>query len=125
MATWTKDELNKIEHTDELRIAPLGSDDTPRESTTVWVVREGDDLHVRAVRGRHGTWYRAATARHEGHISSGGVDKDVTFVEEDDPAVNDRIDNAYRSKYAHYSHTYVDPVVADDARDATLRLVPR
>ncbi|MET4925424.1 DUF2255 family protein [Streptomyces sp. PSRA5] len=125
MATWTKDELSKIEHADELRIAPLGSDDTPRAPTTIWVVRDGDDLHVRAFNGPGGTWYRAATSRHAGHISSGGVDKDVTFVEENDPSLNDRLDAAYRSKYGTYSETYVGPMVAEDARAATLKLVPR
>ncbi|MFD3485669.1 DUF2255 family protein [Streptomyces sp. NPDC058665] len=125
MATWTKDELNKIEHADELLVAPFDSDNTPRPPTTIWVVREGDDLHVRAFRGRGGNWFRAATAGHAGHISSGGVDKDVTFVEEDDPALNDRIDRAYRSKYGGYSDSYVDPMVAEGARAATLKLVPR
>lgn len=125
MASWTKDELNKIERADELRIAPLGSDDTTGDPTTIWVVRDGDDLHVRAYRGRGGVWYRAATARHAGHISSGGVDKDVMFVEEDSPALNDRIDAAYRSKYARFGPSYVDPMVADGARAATLKLVPR
>ncbi|MFD3520120.1 DUF2255 family protein [Streptomyces sp. NPDC058653] len=125
MATWTKDELNRIEHADELEVAPLGSDDTPRRPTTIWVVREGDDLHIRAFRGPGGVWFRAAKAKHAGHISSGGVDKDVTFVEEDDPALNDRIDRAYRSKYGGYSDSYVDPMVADGARATTLKLVPR
>ncbi|MFE4607540.1 DUF2255 family protein, partial [Streptomyces niveus] len=54
MASWTKDELNKIEHADELRISPLGNDNTAGDPTTIWVVREGDDLHVRAYRGRGG-----------------------------------------------------------------------
>ncbi|WP_405607699.1 DUF2255 family protein [Streptomyces sp. NBC_01511] len=125
MATWTQDELSRIENADELEIAPLDSHDTPREPTTVWVVRDGDDLHVRAFHGRAGTWFRAATAQHAGHIRSGGVDKDVTFVEEDDPALNDRLDDAYRSKYGRYSDTYVTPIVAEVARAATLRLVPR
>ncbi|MFC8078050.1 DUF2255 family protein [Streptomyces sp. NPDC057307] len=125
MATWTKDELSKIEHAAELEIAPLGTDDTPREPTTIWVVREGDDLHVRAFHGPTGAWYRHATKRHAGHISSGGVDKDVTFVEENDPVLNDRVDAAYRSKYGSYGETYVGPMVADDARAATLKLVPR
>ncbi|WP_330172281.1 DUF2255 family protein [Streptomyces sp. NBC_01498] len=125
MATWTKDELNMIGRADELEVAPLKSDDTTRQPTTVWVVRDGDDLLVRAFNGRNGVWYRAATARHAGHISAGGVDKDVMFVEQDDPALNDRLDAAYRGKYGTYSEEYVGPMVADTARAATLKLVPR
>ncbi|WP_405792021.1 DUF2255 family protein [Streptomyces sp. NBC_01506] len=125
MTTWTQNELSRIEHADELEIAPLDSTDTPRRPTTIWVVREGDDLHVRAGNGRDGVWFRAAMDRHAGHIRSGGVDKDVTFVEETDPALNDRIDAAYHSKYGGYSDTYVLPMVAETARAATLKLVPR
>lgn len=50
--------------------------------------------------------------------------KDVTFAEETDPAVNDRLDAAYRSKYGRYSG-YVEPMVAATARATTLKLLPR
>ncbi|MFF2642421.1 DUF2255 family protein [Streptomyces niveus] len=93
--------------------------------TTLGGVRGGDHLVVRPPRGVGGPWTRPPTARHSGHISSGGVDKDVMFVEEDSPALNDRIDAAYRTKYARFGPSYVDPMVADGARAATLKLVPR
>lgn len=125
MTTWTSDELRRIEAADELEIAPVRPDGTPRDPIPIWVVRDGDDLYVRSYRGRGGAWFRAALARHEGHIESGGVDKDVTFAEEADPAVNARIDAAYRAKYARYAATYVDPIVSDAARATTLKLVPR
>jgi len=60
--------------------------------------------------------------RHEGHVRAGGVEKDVQFVETDER--NDEIDAAYRSKYQRYGSRYVDPMVAPEARAATLRLVP-
>ncbi|MGO4423544.1 DUF2255 family protein, partial [Streptomyces sp. MCAF7] len=125
---WTSDELSNIAAADELEIAPLRGDGTPRTAVPIWVVRDGDDLYVRSFRGSGGAWYRAAQASHAGHITSGGVDKDVTLVEAPDPGVNDRIDAAYRSKYSGYSGysgTYVRPMVADTARATTLKLVPR
>jgi hypothetical protein len=125
MTAWTNDEISRIEGADELEISPLGGDGTPGKATTIWVVRDGDDLYVRAYRGRGGAWFRAATAHHEGRISSGGVRKDVSLTEADDPALGDRLDAAYRSKYGHYSATYLDPMVAANARSATLRLLPR
>ena len=67
----------------------------------------------------------AAQVRHEGRIRAGGVEKDVTFVEETDPRINDGIDAAYRNKYGRYSAQYVDPMVAADARATTMKLVPR
>ncbi|MET9878926.1 DUF2255 family protein [Actinacidiphila glaucinigra] len=125
MTTWTKDELDRIEHADELSIAPRRDPGTLDPPTTIWVVRDGADLYVRAYRGRGGTWFRAALARHEGRISAGGVERDVTFVEVDDPAVHERLDAAYRGKYGRYSAEYVEPMVAGAARAATLKLVPR
>jgi hypothetical protein len=125
MTAWTGDELARIGTADELAIAPLRPDGTLRNPVTIWVVRHGDDLYVRSYRGPGGAWFRGTQARHEGHIRAGGVDKDVTFVTETDPAVNDQIDAAYRAKYHRYSGTYVDPMVAPAARATTLKLVPR
>ncbi len=125
MAIWTSDELDKIENADELNLASLRSNDTLRNPVTMWVVRVGDDLYVRAYKGRTSPWFRGTQSRHEGHIQSGGVEKDVTFVEETDPYIHDQIDNAYRSKYHSYEAAYVDPMLTPDARAATLKLVPR
>lgn len=52
MTTWTNDELKKIEKTDELELSSLRRDGTLRNPVTVWVVRVGNDLYVRAVKGR-------------------------------------------------------------------------
>ncbi|RPE37578.1 hypothetical protein EDD90_0425 [Streptomyces sp. Ag109_O5-1] len=123
MTSWTNDELTRIEHAEELRMAPARSYGTPRTPVPIWVVRDGDDLYVRSFRGRADAWYRAARASHEGRIRSGGIDKDVTLVEVTDPGVNDRIDTAYRTKYGRYGAGYIDPMVA--SRDTTLKLVPR
>jgi hypothetical protein len=125
VTTWTSDELTKIAAADELLIAPRRPDGTLCPPVPIWVVRLGDDLYVRSYGGHGGSWFRGALARHEGHIQAGGVDKDVTFAEETDSAVNDLIDAAYRAKYRRFSRTYVDPMMAPDARDATLKLLPR
>jgi hypothetical protein len=125
MTTWTSDELSRIEAANELEIAPLRGDGTLRKPTPIWVVRHGDDLYVRSYRGAGSSRFRAAQASGEGHIRSGGVDKDVTFAQETDPGINNRIDALYRSKYRSYGGTYVDPMVADQARGATLKLAPR
>ena len=125
MTMWTSDELNKIGKAEELDLASLRADGTLRNPVTMWVVRVGDDLYVRAYKGRTGAWFRGTQARHAGHIRSGGVDKDVAFVEEADPTLNDRIDAAYRTKYRRYSASIVDPMVTPEARAATIKLVPR
>ena len=124
MNAWTSDELSRIGNAEELRIAPLRRDGTLRKPVIIWVVRLGDDLYVRSVNGRGSGWFRGTQARHEGHIQAGGVDKDVTFVEETDPEINNQLDSAYLSKYRRYPQ-YVAPMVVPEARAATIKLVPR
>src|SRR5215469_6826480 len=108
MGDWTADELSKINAADELRIASLRPDGSLRPYTTIWVVRVGDDLYVRSYRGRDGDWFRSVLRRPEGRIRAGGLTRDVTFAE---PADADQaaIDEAYRSKYARYGASYIDP----------------
>ena len=125
MTAWTTNELAAIAAADELEIAPLRPDGTQHAPVTIWVVRDDDDLYVRSYRGRDSGWFRGTQASHEGRIRAGGVDKDVTFVDEADPGVNDQIDAAYRAKYRRFGASYVDPMVADGARAATLKLAPR
>ncbi len=125
MSTWTSDELTKIGKAEELQIASLRRDGTLRNPMTIWVVRHGDDLYVRSVYGRGSAWFRGMQTLHEGHIRTGGVDKDVTLVEETDSNVNEQIDAAYRTKYRRYAASISNAIVSPDARSATIKLVPR
>src|SRR6266511_4381302 len=125
MTTWTSDELNKIGKAEELQIASLRRDDTLRNPVTIWVVRLGDDLYVRPVNGRASAWFRGTQVRHEGHIRAGGVDKDVAFVEETAPDINEQVDAAYRTKYRRYAANIINTTVTPEARSATIKLVPR
>jgi len=124
MNTWTDDELKKIGNAEELQIATLRRDGTLRNPVTIWVVRLENDLYVRCVNGRKGAWFRGLLTRHEGRIQAGGVEKDVTFVEETDPDLNTRIDEAYLAKYRRYPQ-YVAPMVTPVVKAATIKLVPR
>jgi hypothetical protein len=125
MTTWTSDELNKIGKAEELQIASLRRDGTLRNPVTIWVVRVGDDLYVRSVNGRTSTWFQGLHARHEGHVRAGGVNKDVIFVEEPDPVINEQIDAAYASKYQRYAASIISHINSSEAQAATLKLVPR
>ena len=125
MTAWTSDELSKIANAEELQISSLRSNDTLRKPVKIWVVRVGDDLYVRSVYGRGSGWYRGTQTRHEGHIRGGGVDKDVTFVEEDDASINEQIDACYRSKYRRYAANIVNSTLSPEARAATIKLLPR
>jgi hypothetical protein len=125
MSAWKSDERDKIAAAEELQIASVRGDGTLRKPVTIWVVRLGDDLYVRSVNGRNSSWFRGLQGRHEGHIRAGGVEKDVTFVEETDPGINDQLDAAYRTKYRRYAASIIKSIVSSEARSATIKLVPR
>jgi hypothetical protein len=122
--TWTNDELDRVGKAEELEITSLRRDGTPRKPVTIWVVRFGDDLYVRSAYGQSPAWFRGTQLHREGKIGAGGVDRDVNFVPAD-PALNDQIDGAFRTKYHRHGARYVDMVVTPEARSTTIRLVPR
>src|SRR5258705_13977975 len=124
MSAWTPDELTKIEQADELELASLRGDGSLRNPVTMWVIRDGDQLYVRSMHGRSGAWFRGTQTRNQGHIRSAGIDKDVAFLVDTDAAVNERIDQAYRSKYRRYGANIIDGVVNPASRDSTIKLVP-
>jgi len=124
MTTWMSDELKKIGTAEELQIASLRRDGTLRKSVIIWVVRLGEDLYVRSVNGRTSAWFRGVQTLHEGHIRAGGMDKDVTFVEETDSDINDQIDSAYTTKYRRYA-SIARSMTTPAVRAATIKLVPR
>ncbi len=80
-------------------------------------------LFVRAWNGTRGRWYRSALAQRAGKISAAGQEHEVEFVPVDDRELNDRIDAAYRDKYA--GSPYLPPMVAEGPRAATVEIAPR
>ena len=123
MATWTTDELSKIGGAEELELASRRRGRKMSKSVTIWVVRVKNDLYVRSLWGYTSTWFERTLDRLEGHISAGGIEKDVYF-EEVEPKVNDRVDDAYLTKYWRYDLRWVDSIVGPYARATTIRLVP-
>jgi hypothetical protein len=125
MSEWTREELTKIGNAEELEIASMRRDGSLRKPVTIWVVRQGDRLFVRSVKGPTGPWFRGTQSRRQGHIRAGGVDKDVSFVFIDETdEVNGQIDAAYRTKYRRYSESIVNTVLTPAARSSTIQLVP-
>ena len=123
MATWTKDELSRFGGAEEVDVAAITGAGSVRNRVTIWLVRHGEDLFVRSVRGRDGAWFRAVQGSKNGRIWAGRLERDVTF-EEAGPAINDEIDAAYRSKYRRYAGRILNSVLTREARSTTLRLVP-
>jgi hypothetical protein len=68
--------------------------------------------------------WRGEELEKKGRISAGGVTRDATFVDAKDD-LDDRIDDAYRTKHRRYSPGIAGSVLTPQARSATTRLVPR
>lgn len=124
MTAWKSDDIAKIGAAEEVQIASLGPDGTLRKPVTVWVVRHGDDLYVRSVKGRSGHWFQGTQESHEGRIRAGRVQQDVTFVDADHD-IADEVDAAYRAKYRRYAGSILNSVLTPEARSTTIKLVPR
>jgi len=122
MSAWLKKELEGIAKTDDLHISPLREDGkTYGTPTWIWSVVVDGALYVRAYNGEDSRWYKAALRQKAGRITAAGITKEVAF-EPVDGQLNDRIDDAYRAKYA--SSPYLKPMIDDRARGATVRVVP-
>ena len=102
MTQWASDQLDKIGRAEEVSIESARSDGTDRKPVTVWAVRHGEDLYVRSVKGRSGSWFRGTQETHQGRIRAGAVHQDIAFAEADH-SLDDEIDAAYRAKYRRYA----------------------
>ena len=123
MSAWLKKELEGIAQTDDLHISPLREDGkTYGTLTWIWSVVVDGALYVRAYYGKDSRWYKAALRQKAGRITAAGMTKEVAF-EPVDGELNDRIDDAYRAKYA--SSPYLKPMIGARARAATVKVVPR
>jgi hypothetical protein len=123
MTTWSKDELQRIAETDDLHIAPFREDGkTYGTPTWIWSVVVDEALYVRAYNGTSSSWYQAARRQGAGRIAAAGLTKEVAFEPVRGP-INDRIDDAYRTKYA--GSPYLGSMISARARAATVWVVPR
>jgi hypothetical protein len=120
---WTEDELRAIAQADDLHISPFRDDGkTFGTPTWIWSVVVDDALFVRAYNGRESRWYQAAMRQRAGRITVAGLTKQVAF-EPVSGDVNDRIDDAYRKKYA--GSPYLKAMIGTRARSATVRIAVR
>jgi hypothetical protein len=122
MGTWQQEELERIAAVDDLHIAPFRDDGkTCGTLTWIWSVVVDDALYVRAYNGTQSRWYRSAISQKAGRITVAGMRKEVSF-EPVDGAINQSIDDAYRTKYG--GSQYLAPMIGPRARAATIRITP-
>jgi hypothetical protein len=115
--------IAKIAETDDLHISPFREDGTTYGTTTwIWSVVVDGALYVRAYNGPSSRWYKAAMQQKAGRITAAGLTKGVRF-EPVETATHEQIDEVYRAKYK--GSPYLQPMIGDRARLATVQILPR
>jgi hypothetical protein len=123
MSAWNEEEIREIAETDDLHVSPFREDgETYGSPTWIWSVVVDGHLYVRAYNGTDSRWYQAAMREKAGRITAAGMTKEVAFAPVDGP-ITDRIDDAYREKYA--GSPYLDPMISARTRAATVEITPR
>lgn len=122
MTNWTQEELDKINGDEYFQLAAALADGSMPKAVDIWSVGVGDRIFVRSFNGTGGKWYGPALVSGKGHISAGGVSKDVTFVKIDDEETKQAIDTAYHAKYD--PSPYAETMASDPVRDNTLEVIP-
>ncbi|MEC7762058.1 MAG: DUF2255 family protein [Pseudomonadota bacterium] len=121
--TWSQTDLATFAPADDFRVAPFRADGkTPGTPTFIWSVVSDGRLFIRPYSGARSSWYQAALEQGAGQVQIAGATRDVRFAPAPDDDLNDRIDDAYREKYA--GSRYLVPMVADCPRAATVEVLP-
>ena len=122
MSEWTPEEVDAIGAIEEVGVAPLAGDGTPRASVTIWAVTAGSEVFVRSVHGTGAGWYRHVSETGRAVFSAGELSREVAFeqVSEDE---NQAVTDAYRVKYAAQPDEFVRPMVEGVSLGATLKVV--
>ena len=125
-ASWTPEELGRVDAADELEITGRRPDGTLRRWTPIWAVCAGGRVYVRTWHRRDTGWFGRAVGSGRARVRVPGVETDVAVEDVGAGSTELRadLDAAYRAKYGRYGPGSVDRMVAPDAAATTLRLVP-
>ena len=117
----TTEEIARIAQKDDFHIAPFREDGvTYGTPTWIWSVAVDDKLYVRAYNGIRSRWYQSAVKQKAGKIEAAGLVKKVQFETVSEANLNDKIDDAYRTKYS--DSAYLNSMISERAKAATVRV---
>lgn len=123
-ATWTPEQLQRIDGSDELEIASRRADGTLRQWVPIWVVSTGGQVYVRTWYRRETGWFGQVLASHRARIRVPGLEAEVTVADvgAGTPELRAGVDAAYETKYGRGGGT--EQMLSAEAAAATLRLSP-
>ena len=124
MAQWSTEKIQAFAEADDLHVSPFREDGkTYGTPTWIWSVVVDGSLYARAVHGTKSSWNHAAVTQGAGRITLAGGTYEVTFTAVTDQSLWDRIDEAYREKYA--GSPYLKDVTGPVQRESTVRIDPK
>ncbi|WP_125590961.1 DUF2255 family protein [Companilactobacillus jidongensis] len=122
--SWDQDQLLRFASADDMRVSPFYSDGkTYGTPTWIWSVVVDDQLYIRAWNGTNSRWYRSAVEQKAGRIHLAGSNFKVNFEVVSDNDLNELVDDEYKIKYSDSS--YLLPMLQENPRNSTLRIIPR
>jgi hypothetical protein len=124
--TWTPEQRQRIDGSDELEIASRRADGSLRPFVPIWVVSAEGLVYVRTWHRRPTGWFGHVLETGRARVRVPGLEADV--VVEDVGAgpgeLRSQVDAAYQAKYGRYGVATINRMVTDEAAAATLRLTP-
>jgi hypothetical protein len=115
--------VDYLARTDVVHIATEPRDG-PEVVTPIWAVVVDGVPYIRSGYGSGSKWYRRVRRTGRAAFTDGPQRFPVTVEDLDDEETNDKVDDAYRAKYAG-SGSSLDTMVSPQARPYTLRVNPR
>ncbi len=122
MNTWDTAIATALTAPEEVHLATVRRDGSPRSPRIIWDVAVGDRVFIRSTNGRGADWFRWGIATGRGRLEAGRTAYDVILVEADEDDLAS-VDAAYRSKYRRYA-SIVDHLLTAGPRAATLEVLP-
>jgi hypothetical protein len=113
--------LRLLDATEEVRLETRSARGDEHR-TTIWIVVDGTDVYIRAVRGPRGRWYRELLANPEAALRVGRRRIAVRAVPATDERSIEACNEALRRKYTGIPG--FEPMFREHTLPTTLRLLP-
>lgn len=120
---WNEDELKAISKDGNLYLSIPNADGSMHAPAWIWIAEADGRLFSRGYSGTDSRWYQSAKREERGHISVGGIEKDVEFKFPVDEALNKAIDEGYERKYS--DSQYLPHMISNNVRKATIEFIPK
>ena len=117
---WSTKLLRSLSNAQTIQVAPNYADSPKLNPQTVWFVRVGNDIYVRAYRGTKSKWYRAAVKQGTGKVYFHHQAYPARFQPVDPKSsVNKTVNQNYLAKYHGDSMLWM----VETALDSTLKIL--